>query len=46
MPHDALFPALQAGKIDLVVAQLTVTPARQQLVDFTRPTRTNVPRSW
>ena len=42
MPHDALLPALQAGKIDLVIAQLTVTPARQQLVDFTRPTRTQV----
>jgi membrane-bound lytic murein transglycosylase MltF len=42
MPRDALFPALQAGKIDLVVAQLTVTPARQQQVDFTQPTRANV----
>jgi membrane-bound lytic murein transglycosylase MltF len=42
MPRDALLPALQAGKIDLVVAQLTVTPARQQIVDFTRPTRSNV----
>jgi len=42
MPRDALLPALQAGKIDLVVAQLTVTPARQQIVDFTQPTRTDV----
>jgi len=42
MPRDALIPALQAGKIDLVVAQLTVTPARQQLVDFTKPTRDSV----
>jgi len=42
MPRDALIPALQAGKIDLVVAQLTVTPTRQELVDFTQPTRKNV----
>jgi membrane-bound lytic murein transglycosylase MltF len=42
MPRDSLIPALQAGKIDLIVAQLTVTPARQLLVDFTKPTRDNV----
>jgi ABC-type amino acid transport substrate-binding protein len=30
------------GKVDLVAAQLTVTPERQKLVDFTDPTRTNV----
>src|SRR6188768_946194 len=42
MPRDELIPALQAGKIDLVVAQLTVTPSRQLLVDFTKPTRDNV----
>jgi len=42
MPRDALLPALQQGKLDLVAAQLTVTPERQKLVDFTNPTRTNV----
>src|SRR5206468_3585566 len=42
MPRDALLPALRAGRVDIVVAQLTVTPARQQLVDFTEPTRRNV----
>jgi membrane-bound lytic murein transglycosylase MltF len=42
MPRDGLLPALQAGKIDLVVAQLTVTPTRQQLVDFSQPTRKNI----
>jgi len=42
MPRDMLLPSLQAGKIDLVVAQLTVTPERQKLVDFTTPTRQNV----
>ena len=39
---DQLIPALRAGRIDMVVAQLTVTPARQELVDFTIPTRRNV----
>jgi membrane-bound lytic murein transglycosylase MltF len=42
MPHDALLPALKAGKLDLVAAQLTVTPERQKLVDFSNPTRQNV----
>jgi membrane-bound lytic murein transglycosylase MltF len=42
MSRDMLLPALQQGKIDLVVAQLTVTPERQQLVDFSRPTRGKV----
>jgi membrane-bound lytic murein transglycosylase MltF len=42
MPRDALLPALAAGKLDVVVAQLTVTPERQKLVDFSNPTRKNV----
>jgi membrane-bound lytic murein transglycosylase MltF len=42
MPRDVLLPELQKGTIDMVVAQLTVTPARQKLVDFTNPTRKNV----
>src|SRR5262245_36736996 len=42
MPRDVLLPALAAGKVDLVVAQLTVTPERQKIVDFTNPTRPNV----
>jgi len=42
MPRDLLLPSLKAGKLDMVVAQLTVTPARQQLVDFTDPTRRDV----
>ena len=42
MPRDMLLPSLKAGKLDMVVAQLTVTPARQKLVDFTEPTRRNV----
>ncbi|HEY2359156.1 MAG TPA: transporter substrate-binding domain-containing protein [Phenylobacterium sp.] len=42
MPRDMLLPQLKAGKIDMAVAQLTVTPERQKLVDFTNPTRSNV----
>ncbi|MGE5814945.1 MAG: transporter substrate-binding domain-containing protein [Acidobacteriota bacterium] len=42
MSREALLPSLQAGKIDMIIAQVTVTPERQKIVDFTRPTRTNV----
>jgi membrane-bound lytic murein transglycosylase MltF len=42
LPRDQLLPALMNGKVDMVIAQLTVTPARQQLVDFTNPTRKDV----
>ena len=44
LPMDTgqLLPALRAGRIDLAVAQLTITPERQRLVDFTNPTRRNV----
>jgi membrane-bound lytic murein transglycosylase MltF len=42
MPRDMLIPQLRAGRIDMAVAQLTITPERLKLVDFTQPTRTNV----
>jgi membrane-bound lytic murein transglycosylase MltF len=42
LPRDMLLPALRNGKVDMVIAQLTVTPERQALVDFTNPTRSNV----
>jgi ABC-type amino acid transport substrate-binding protein len=42
LPRDRLLPALVDGKVDMVVAQLTVTPERQKIVDFTKPTRKNV----
>ena len=42
MSRDALLPALNDGRVDIVVAQLTITPERQRLVDFTDPTRTGV----
>jgi len=37
MSRDELIPALVAGKGDVVMANLTVTPERQQLVAFTEP---------
>jgi membrane-bound lytic murein transglycosylase MltF len=42
MPHDVLLEQLRDGKVDLVVAQLTITPERLHLVDFTNPTRRNI----
>jgi membrane-bound lytic murein transglycosylase MltF len=42
MPRDLLLPSLREGKLDFVVAQLTVTPEREKTVDFTDPTRRNV----
>ncbi|MDP1916273.1 MAG: transporter substrate-binding domain-containing protein [Myxococcales bacterium] len=35
---DELIPALLDGRGDVIAAGLTVTPARQKLVSFTRPT--------
>ncbi len=37
MPFPSLIPALKAGKIDIIVTGLTVTPKRSQQVDFTIP---------
>jgi membrane-bound lytic murein transglycosylase MltF len=42
LPRDQLLPALLDGRVDIVAAQLTVTPERQALVDFSRPMRRNV----
>jgi len=42
LPRDQLLPALVDGKVDMVIAQVTVTPERQKLVDFTNPTRKDV----
>jgi membrane-bound lytic murein transglycosylase MltF len=42
MARDDLIPQLEAGKIDMVVAQMTVTPERQKLVAFSMPTRSDV----
>ena len=42
LQHDQLLPALVDGKVDMVIAQIKVTPDSQALVDFTNPTRRNV----
>jgi membrane-bound lytic murein transglycosylase MltF len=42
MPRDLLFTSLNSGQIDMVAAQLTITPERQKVVDFTSPTRRNI----
>jgi membrane-bound lytic murein transglycosylase MltF len=42
MPRDQLATALLNGKIDFVMAQVTVRPELQKLADFTNFTRTNV----
>jgi membrane-bound lytic murein transglycosylase MltF len=42
MPRDQLARALLDGKVDFVMAQVTVRPELQKLVDFSNDTRTNV----
>jgi ABC-type amino acid transport substrate-binding protein len=42
LPREMLLPSLIDGKVDLVAAQLPVTPELQQHVAFSDPTRTNV----
>lgn len=42
LPRELLLPALTEGRIDAVAAQWTITPERQQVVDFSRPIRRNV----
>ncbi|MBW2387219.1 MAG: transporter substrate-binding domain-containing protein, partial [Deltaproteobacteria bacterium] len=40
--RDELLPGLLAGRGDLVVANLTITPERQKLVAFSAPTYPNI----
>ncbi|HEV8490665.1 MAG TPA: transporter substrate-binding domain-containing protein [Candidatus Angelobacter sp.] len=42
MSRDQLLPALVAGKGDIAAANLTITPERRKLVDFTVAGRSNV----
>ncbi|MDO5142106.1 MAG: basic amino acid ABC transporter substrate-binding protein [Eubacteriales bacterium] len=42
MEFDSLIPALSSGTIDIVLAGMTVTPARQENVDFTESYATGV----
>ncbi|MEM7023144.1 MAG: lytic transglycosylase F [Pseudomonadota bacterium] len=37
MPFEQLIPSLDAGEGDIIAAGLTITPERQQRVDFTAP---------
>lgn len=37
MPFTALIPALQSGKIDLIITGMTATDERRKSVDFTQP---------
>ena len=42
LPRELLLPALVAGRVDLVAAQVPVTPELQSHVAFSDPTRLNV----
>jgi membrane-bound lytic murein transglycosylase MltF len=42
LSRDVLLQSLADGKVDLATAQLTITPERRALVDFTNPTRRNI----
>lgn len=37
MGFEALIPAVQQGKIDAAIAGMSITPERQEVVDFTNP---------
>ena len=42
VPRDKLLPYLTEGRGDLVIANLTITPERQELVNFSDPTYPDV----
>lgn len=42
VPRDKILPFLIEGRGDIAAANLTITPARSQLVDFSKPMLTNV----
>jgi membrane-bound lytic murein transglycosylase MltF len=42
MPRDRLFTALAEGRGDVIMANLTITPERQAIVDFSAPRLTRV----
>ena len=37
MAFDSLIPSLQTGKVDVVIAALTITEEREQVIDFSKP---------
>jgi membrane-bound lytic murein transglycosylase MltF len=42
LSRDELLPAVMEGRVDIAAAALTVTPAREKLVDFSPATHDNV----
>lgn len=42
VPRDELIPRLTSGRGDMIIANLTITPTRQDVIAFTRPTRTGI----
>jgi len=34
---DGLIPALKAGKIDIIISSMSMTPERAKIIDFTKP---------
>ena len=42
MSRDQLYPALAAGKVDMIAAMVTVRPELEKRVAFSEPTRTDV----
>jgi membrane-bound lytic murein transglycosylase MltF len=42
LTRGMLLPALLDGRVDLIAAQVTVRSSKQESVDFTNPTRSNV----
>jgi len=42
LARDQLFAALDAGKVDLIAAALTITPERRKVAEFSTPTRSGV----
>jgi polar amino acid transport system substrate-binding protein len=40
-PYPSLIPALETGSIDIIISSMTITPAREEIVDFSDPYTTS-----
>ncbi|PKM54052.1 MAG: amino acid ABC transporter substrate-binding protein [Firmicutes bacterium HGW-Firmicutes-3] len=40
-PYPSLIPALESGSIDIIISSMTITAARQEIVDFSDPYTTS-----